>query len=90
MKFLVSPADQTQDTSGLFKGHNSKLYNYTVEYNEGEDLRITDSLGRIMPIAYTEIRDFAVIFTALADFQESKEMFEEVNLRALFETLTLN
>lgn len=90
MKFLSSPATLDQfDTSGLFKSPDGRYFNYLVEYNENEDLRITDSVGRIMPIDYTEIKDFAVLLTAILEFQAAKEAFDEDNLADLFDTLNL-
>jgi hypothetical protein len=90
MKFLVSPTDlDTQDLTGLFTNSLGKCFNYEVEYVENDFIRIKDSVGRIMPIDYTEIRDFAVMLTAIADHQEAGVLFEQANLKALFDTLNV-
>jgi hypothetical protein len=75
MKILVSPLSQEQldtDTTGAFSSPGTdKLFNYCIEFEENDYLTITDSLKRVMPLDYTEINDFARLFTALDVFQKA-------------------
>jgi hypothetical protein len=91
MKFLTSSTTDldSQDLTGLFIGPNGNYFNYEVEYVENDFVRIKDSVGRIMPIDYTEVRDFAIMLTAIADHQEAQQLFEEINLKTLFSILNV-
>jgi hypothetical protein len=81
MKFLICPTSQDQleygGNEGLFRGSNNKYFNYAVEFEHNDFVRITDSVGRIMPMDISEVRDFADMLGRIADYHEHMELAKD-------------
>lgn len=80
MNFLIGKVSQdqleTMDTDDLFQ-MGEEYFFYTLEFQEDEMVRITDSVGRTMPIDIGEVAEFAEIFRRITQFQEGKEMYQQ-------------
>lgn len=94
MKFLIAQASQEQldfgDTEDMFESTDGDLFNYQVEFFEDEMVRITDSIGRIMPLDINEVGDLIDVLLRIKQYQETKTiisglMYAELTNGTVFE-----
>ena len=75
MKFLICPASQDQIEPGdytLFKGQDGCSYNYQVEFFEDDMVKITDSIGRYVPLQVDEIPSLINMLVRINNYQKDK------------------
>lgn len=92
MKILVCPASPEiieQCSEGLFLSKEGKSYLYQVEYVEDEYVRITDSVGRVMPFDIDEITSIAEILGRINRFRSNTSFSNAVLVKQLM-TVNIN
>ena len=82
MKILIckTPQDQIEmfGEEGMFKSASGELYSYEVELVKEEDMvRITDNLGRMVPVDISELDDLVEVLERIANYVACKECMEE-------------
>lgn len=91
MKILAGLASEEQiemgGTEGLFESPEGIFYNYQFEVvDEGNGngyVRISDSVGRMVPMDFDEIEDLAEMFARITRFAVAKRHVEDNLLKDL-------
>lgn len=95
MKILIckTPQDQIEmfGEEGMFKSASGELYSYEVELVKDEDMvRITDALGRMIPIDVSELDDLVEVLERIANYVACKECISERLYNGLTEGFEIN
>ena len=93
MKFLICPATQDQIEDGdydLFKGQDDATYNYEVEFFEDDMVKITDSVGRYVPLEVGEIPALINMLIRIDNFQTGKQAAQEFLTNELLSGASFN
>ena len=70
---LVNPEDR-DDVTGCFQSEEGRFYDYKFEIHENEKfLRLHDTVGRMIPIDFNELRDIAEMFARIHRYVAKKE-----------------
>jgi hypothetical protein len=75
MKFYIARASEDQLESGdldLFESSEGSLYNYEVEF-DGETVRLTDTIGRMVPFDVTELDTLIQMLSRINSFYKNTE-----------------
>lgn len=82
MKFLICPASQDLldfcDTDDFFYSPGGTAFNYTVEFVEDEYIRITDTVGRVMPIDINELQNFIEVLNRINNYTQDKAAMDAI------------
>lgn len=93
MEILVCKASEeiiNECPDGLFKSPDGNHFMYKINYTENDYLTITDSVGRSMPMDYTEIEDIAEMLARIVRYQLAKACVEEALMDGLMNVPTEN
>ena len=87
MKFLICPASQELldfcDPEDFFFSPGKVAYNFEVEFIEDEYIRITDTVGRTMPIDLNDLGDFIRILTRIDNYTQDKQDMQDILMSQL-------
>ena len=85
MNFLICPAAdyQLDDTEGLFESSSGNFYNFRIEMEEDDMIRLHDSCGRYVPIDMTDVATIGAMLMRIAEYTQSKaemqqQLFDEI------------
>ena len=87
MKFLICPASgdllDACDPEDFFYSPNKTAYNFEVEFIEDEFIRISDTVGRIMPIDLNDLGDFIKLLMRIDNYTQDKKDMQEILMSQL-------
>lgn len=87
MKFLIAPATpsfiDTCGSEGLFTDVKGRKFLYEIDYEENEMIRISDSVGRMVPLDIDEVTALAEVLCRIVRYQDTKEAMQLILLNEL-------
>jgi hypothetical protein len=87
MKFLICPAAQDLidfcDPEDFFYSPSGVACNFEVEFFEDDMIRISDTVGRSMPIDINDLPSFIQILTRIDNFTQDKKDMKAILLSQL-------
>ena len=87
MKFLICPASQDMldfcDENDFFYSPNKTAFNFEVDFIEDEYIRISDTVGRTMPIDLDNLGDFIKILMRIDNYTQDKKDMQDILMSQL-------